>query len=122
MSISKIQLRNFRGFRNASLDLAPLTVLLGPNSSGKSSFSHPLAAISHCQNLYTGRRDASLSPRTAKEAEEWPIDLGSYSDLVTFGSKEKVYVDLLTSEGWIEFGFGGLIFVSAISEYHKISM
>jgi len=108
MSISKIRLRNFRGFRNESLAIKPLTVLLGPNSSGKSSFSHPLAAISHCQKLYEGRRDASLTPRTAREAEEWPIDLGGYSDLVTSGSAEKIFIDLLTSEGWVEFGFGGI--------------
>src|SRR5258708_10680804 len=108
MSISKTRSRNFRGFRNESLAIKPLTVLLGPNSSGKSSFSHPLAAISHCQKLYEGRRDASLTPRTAREAEEWPIDLGGYSDLVTSGSAEKIFFDLLTSEGWVEFGFGGI--------------
>jgi predicted ATPase len=106
MSIAKIRLRNFRGFSKAILDLKPLTVLLGPNSSGKSSFSHPLATMSHCQRLYSGRRDASLTPRNANEADSWPIDLGSYDDLVTSGSKERVYVDLLTSEGWVEFGFG----------------
>jgi predicted ATPase len=106
MSISKVRLRNFRGFSDETLDLKPLTVLLGPNSSGKSSFSHPLAAASHCQRLYSGRRDASLTPRNASEADGWPIDLGSYDDLVTSGSKDRVYIDLLTTEGWVEFGFG----------------
>jgi predicted ATPase len=106
VSINKIRLRNFRGFSNFTLDLKPLTVLLGPNSSGKSSFSHPLAATSHCQKLYSGRRDASLTPRNAQEADSWPVDVGGHHDLVTHGFREKVYVDLLTSEGWTEFGFG----------------
>lgn len=106
MSVEAIQLRNFRGFKNAILPLKPLTVLLGPNSSGKSSFSHPLAALAHCQRIFSGQRHASLTPETFEKAEQWPIDLGGYRDLVTHGCKDKVYIDLLTSEGWVEFGFG----------------
>jgi predicted ATPase len=106
MSIQAIQLRNFRGFSDVTLPLKPLTVLLGPNSSGKSSFSHPLAALAHCQRAYTGTRNASLTPENAEKASQWPIDLGGYRDLVTHGCNEKVYVNLLASEGWVEFGFG----------------
>src|SRR5690348_4930879 len=75
MTTEKIRLQNFRGYSDVPLRLKPLTVLLGANSSGKSSFSQPLAALSHCQSLYEGRRDASLTPRTAIEAAEWPVDL-----------------------------------------------
>jgi len=41
-------------------------------------------------------------------ADEWPIDLGHYADLCTQGSTDKVYVELTTSEGPIEFGFGAV--------------
>jgi len=105
MSIQAIRLRNFRGFKDVTLPLKPLTVLLGPNSSGKSSFSHPLAALAHCQRAYAGTRNASLTPENAEKASQWPIDLGGYRDLVTHGCNEKIYVNLLASEGWVEFGF-----------------
>lgn len=108
MSVDKIRLRNFRGLKEVSLDLKPLTVLLGPNSSGKSSFSNPLAALVHCQQLFGGRRDASLTPEDLITAESWPTDLGGYPDLVTTGCKEKVYIGLRTSEGWVEYGFGNV--------------
>jgi predicted ATPase len=106
MNIQAIRLRNFRGFHDVTLELKPLTVLLGPNSSGKSSFSYALAAMAHCQQIYEGRRDASLTPRKVEEANDWPIDLGLHPDLVNSGSKEKVFIGLCTSQGWAEFGFG----------------
>jgi predicted ATPase len=106
MSIDALRLRNFRGYKNEILNFAPLTVLLGPNSSGKSSFSHPLAALSYCQRKYGGQRHASLTPESVKDAEQWPIDLGGYRDLVTHGCNDRVYIDLHTSEGWVELGFG----------------
>src|SRR5260370_38597582 len=105
MSISKIRLRNFRGFRNESLAIKPLTVLLGPNSSGKSSFSHPLAALAHCQKLYSGTRNATLTPENPEKADQWPIDLGGDDDLATKESRDKKPIDLWTSEGWVEVGF-----------------
>jgi predicted ATPase len=106
MSIQALRLRNFRGYRDVTLKLAPLTVLLGPNSSGKSSFSHPLAALAHCQKLYSGTRNATLTPENPEKADQWPIDLGGYDDLATKGSRDKIRIDLWTSEGWVEFGFG----------------
>lgn len=108
MTITAVRLRNFRGFRRASLELKPLTVLLGPNSAGKSSFGHALAAMSHAQWVHAGSAQATLSPRDAKATDEWPVDLGQYTDLRTEGSTERVYVELLTDEGPIEFGFGGV--------------
>jgi len=106
MSVNGIRLRNFRGFPDLEIELKPLTVLLGPNSSGKSSVSTPLAALAHCQRIYSGQRHASLTPETSEKARLWPIDLGGYQDVVNSGSTDRVYVDLRTSEGWVEFGFG----------------
>jgi predicted ATPase len=108
MSVQKIRIRNFRGFRSACIDLKPLTVLLGPNSAGKSVFGHGLAAMSYAQWLRGGSNQVTLTPEHAKAAEEWPVDLGLRSDLVTEGVEDRVYIDLLTRDGWSVFGFGGL--------------
>jgi len=108
MSVQKIRVRNFRGFPSGSIDLKPLTVLLGPNSAGKSVFGHGLAAMSYAQWLRGGSNQATLTPEHAKAAEEWPIDLGLRSDLVTNGVEDRVYIDFLTRDGWVAFGFGGL--------------
>lgn len=43
---SKISLENFGIIENANIDIAPLTVLIGPNSSGKSF----IAKLIHCFN------------------------------------------------------------------------
>jgi predicted ATPase len=107
VSIKAIRLRNFRGFRNAEIDLNPLTVLLGPNSAGKSSFGHALAAMAHCQWSQGGSEKASLTPGDLIEAEKWPVDLGRLEDLRTHGvSNERVYVELMTDDGVVDYGFG----------------
>ena len=41
--IRRVDIRNYRCIREASIDLAPLTVLVGPNASGKSSVLAALA-------------------------------------------------------------------------------
>ena len=105
MSITGIRLRNFRGFRNAALQLKPLTVLLGPNSAGKSSFGHALVALAHAQKEFaTGL--ASLTP--SGHVEDWPVDLGITSDLRTRGADGPVCIELQTRGGAVEFGFGGV--------------
>jgi predicted ATPase len=106
MSIEAIRLRNFRGFRDATLELKPLTVLLGPNSSGKSSFGHALAATTHCQRRSAGGQRATLTP--GADSDDWPIDLGTIHDLRTQGESGRTYVGFRTEVGWIQLGFGGL--------------
>jgi hypothetical protein len=105
VSINSIRLENFRGFDDASIDLKPLTVLLGPNSSGKSSFGHAVAAMAHSEWAYRNSRNASLTPAEGGD-REWPIDLGLLRDLRRHGTSGSVYVSLNTSEGTIKWGFG----------------
>jgi predicted ATPase len=105
MSIDAVRLRNFRGFKDAQIQLKPLTVLLGPNSSGKSSFGHALSAMAHAHWAAIGSGQATLSPR-GRNSEDWPVDLGEYKDLRTDGVHDRVYIDLLTETGWVSFGFG----------------
>ena len=105
--IKSIRLRNFRGYRDSGVvELKPLTVLLGPNSAGKSSFGQALAALSFANWSYSGGSNVSLTPKNFEDAKRWPVDLGTHSDLVTSGVDDKVYVGLETPQGWVEYGFG----------------
>jgi hypothetical protein len=105
--IDAIRLRNFRGFEETTLPLSPLTVLLGPNSAGKSSFGHAVAAMAHAQRTQFGSVQATLTPPDTDEAwDAWPVHLGDFKDVRTVGRAGRVFVDFLTPEGWVEQGFG----------------
>jgi predicted ATPase len=111
MTVDAVRLKNFRGFETAEIELKPLTVLLGPNSSGKSSFGHALAAMAHAQALFSRTSRLTLTPESVEEGRTWPVDLGRLDDLRTTGCNDRVYVGLRTADGWVELGFGldGLI-------------
>ena len=77
MNYTKLHLKNFRGFLDASdIQLAPLTFLVGPNSSGKSSIFDAL--------LLLAQSGFAPSAPTAR-LPNWQgslVDLGSYKDAV----------------------------------------
>jgi len=87
------------------LPLRPLTVLLGPNSAGKSSFGHSLIALKQAHEW--NRRVPSLDTPEPEDEERWPIDLGSFTDLLHRGSEGSVEIALSSAAGWIELAFGG---------------
>lgn len=45
MRLSSVDLTRFKAFEKAHFDIAPLTVLIGPNNAGKSSLLHALAVL-----------------------------------------------------------------------------
>ena len=104
MDIRRLRLVNFRGFDQAEIELRPLTVLLGANSSGKSSFGHAIASMAHAQWAHAASR-TSLTPNPGN-ADQWPVDLGTLQDLRHVGATGPVFVALETSEGWVSWGFG----------------
>jgi predicted ATPase len=107
VSAHAIRLENFRGFIDAKIELKPLTVLLGPNSAGKSSFGHALAAMAHAHWLSATTGDqATLTPRSIISAEQWPVDLGETADLRTRGVDDRVRIELETADGSVTLGFG----------------
>ncbi len=108
MNIKAIRLQNFRGFQDARIELKPLTVLIGPNSAGKSSFGQALAALSYAHKAYASTPQASLSP-PPNDVDEWPVDLGKTSDLRTEGTLGPVKIELETTGGLVELGFGGML-------------
>jgi putative AbiEii toxin of type IV toxin-antitoxin system/AAA ATPase-like protein/uncharacterized protein DUF3696 len=73
---TKLHLRNFRGFRYArGIPLVPLTFLVGPNSSGKSSIFDALLFLAQ----------SAIGPIGDPFVPNWTgplVDLGSYKDVV----------------------------------------
>lgn len=109
MTIKSIRLQNFKGFKDAKIDLKPLTVLIGPNSSGKSSFGQALVALS--KNKPTGGGFIPTLDFNDERLFKQPhsIDFGSYKELVNSSSdSKKVMVELeLETLGKLKYGFGG---------------
>ena len=77
----KLGLRNFKAFRDQSFDLAPITVFVGRNGTGKSSALQALAFLKQSslagEALYAGREGA---PALA--------DLGSFEEVVHGGDTD----------------------------------
>jgi ABC-type ATPase involved in cell division len=100
MHIEFIRIQNFKGFKNVTLELKPLTLLLGPNSSGKSSLCRMLVALS---KIHKRGGEPSF-----QFDEMDTLDLGSYSDIVHLGqTKMPVTVGIAVASGYVEFQFGG---------------
>ena len=74
---SSLRLRNFRGFRvRKQIPFAPLTFLLGPNSSGKSSIFDSLLLLS--QSDFNPSMTVNQEPNWIGDL----VDMGSFKDTV----------------------------------------
>ena len=77
MPLHSLRVENFKGISESTdFELAPLTLFLGPNSSGKSSCIHALAALS--QSLKLGDRSAAL----VLDHEAAHVHLGRFIEVV----------------------------------------
>jgi predicted ATPase len=103
-----IHLSHFRGFEKARLELRPLTVLLGPNSAGKSSFGQALVGL---DQIHRSISEPRLDRPEGLDAEAWPVDFGTYETLLTRGTNGEVGigvdVDHAAGLGSVRYGFGG---------------
>lgn len=76
--IAQFELENFKAWeRTGGIDLAPITVLFGPNSSGKSSLNQFLAMLKQTVRS----PDRNLVFDTGGQGA--PMDLGSFRDIVS---------------------------------------
>jgi len=58
--LTKVELKNFRGFEDLTLDLEPVSVVVGPNSSGKTTVLHAISVALRAYSLALD--DASAHP------------------------------------------------------------
>jgi len=76
MFLSKIEVRNFKSLENISIEPAKITVLIGPNSSGKSSILHILTVIKQSIAERGNQQRGQFTTRGTL------VDLGSFADVV----------------------------------------
>ncbi|MCE8037033.1 DUF3696 domain-containing protein [Halomonas sp. MCCC 1A11062] len=75
--LTELRLQNFKAWRDTGpMRLAPLTVIFGTNSSGKSSLGHLLLALKQTAMLADHKRSLHLGDNNSL------IDLGTYEDCV----------------------------------------
>ncbi len=73
--ISKIHLKNFKALRDTgALEIKPITFLVGPNSSGKTSLTQAILALRQTVR--------SQDPQTPLILDDGYINLGSYREVI----------------------------------------
>src|ERR1700722_14587874 len=78
----EIRWKNYRGFADTDwLDICPITILIGPNNSGKSSVMSPLLLLKQTVN--------SDDTKTPLISHGELVDIGSYKDYVHAHDKSK---------------------------------
>jgi predicted ATPase len=81
--ISEISISNFKSVRDARVGLSPLTVVVGRNSSGKSSLIQALLlSVQHLTNRYSSDRKISLNQHLVR--------LGSFSQMHRHGAESSI--------------------------------
>lgn len=77
MKINKLIIENFKGVRaRQEFELKPITIFFGPNSSGKSSCLHALAALSQTMKLSNSQLPIVLDDEYAQ------VHLGRFTDII----------------------------------------
>lgn len=77
MKITELRIENFRCFKKAKLRIAPVTLITGANSAGKSSLVAPLLAWAQTDGM-----PALLSPHGHH------VEMGGFSEMVHGGDEE----------------------------------
>lgn len=75
--LTKIGLENFKSWQKLEIDLAPITILFGTNSSGKTSVLQALLLLKQTVNSFDRKQHINFGG-----GERDYVDFGSYQDLV----------------------------------------
>jgi len=75
--LTKMKLGNFKSWREMEIDLAPITLLFGTNSSGKTSILHALLLLKQTANSFDRGQHINFGG-----GDRDYVDFGSYRDLV----------------------------------------
>ena len=87
MAIDHLIIENFKGIaERAEIEIKPITLIIGPNSSGKSSIIHALACLSQTAKLPNNTRHLILDDELAD------VHLGRFIDVI----HSKSYQDQIT--------------------------
>lgn len=77
MAITKLRIKNFKGVKEqADFEIRPITLFLGPNSSGKSSCIHAIAALAQTVKLPNSGRPLVLDDEYAQ------VHLGRFIEVI----------------------------------------
>ena len=93
--LTRIQLENFKSWRELDMELAPITMLFGTNSSGKTAILQSLLLLKQTANSFDRKQHINLGGNKRDY-----VDFGSWRDLVS-GHNENLEVVI----SW-EFNFG----------------
>ena len=89
--LERIHLENFKASRDVDIRLAPLTVLSGMNSSGKSTLLQAIGVL---------RQSYDRSGRSFGLVLSGPlVQIGTFSDLLSEGTSEDSVSVTLTEDG-----------------------
>ena len=90
--LRSLRIENFKGWKDTgSIEMAPITLFFGANSSGKSSIGQFLMLLK--QTMQSQDRKAVLNPGGQTTA----VELGSYQDMVFFHNTAR---DIIFSYTW----------------------
>lgn len=87
--ITRLEIENFKAIRKVAFDLRPLTVLVGPNDSGKSSLLQALAMLGRCAD----------GARIDVPGEVFERDPSEYFPEHDKGARMRVAVEASTPDG-----------------------
>src|SRR6187455_2949089 len=77
MTIDHLSIKNFKGIADvAHFEIKPITIFIGPNSSGKSSCIHALAALAQTVKLPSSKRPIVFDDEYAQ------VHLGRFIDVI----------------------------------------
>jgi predicted ATPase len=113
--LTRMRLENFKSWRELDIELAPITVLFGTNSSGKSSVLQALLMLK--QTIH------SFNPTDINFSGSY-INLGSYRDLI-FNHDESLplQIEVEWDRLWFDIGdldFAGIFFSPTSDEPNKL--
>ncbi len=97
--LKRIRIRGYKSFSDLEVELAPLTVLLGPNASGKSNFLDALQLVSRLGTTRT-LKEAFDPPCRGKPLECFRLPKGGIRELRASGSVSfRIEADFRLSDG-----------------------